>query len=94
MFGLFENSATLVGIMGVQRWEKDESGATAVWWTAFVRPAGYRGHGLAAQLYAEREAWTKARYQRVRILIRESNTRAIAIHEKHGAVHIQTEFIE
>jgi RimJ/RimL family protein N-acetyltransferase len=94
MFGLFDKSNTLIGIMGVKSWEKDATGETAVWWTAFVRKAGYRGRGLAAQLYAEREAWTKARYQRVRILIRESNVRAIAIHEKHGAVHTQTELID
>lgn len=94
MFGLFDKSNRLIGIMGVKKWETDETEETAVWWTAFVRKEGYRGHGFAAKLYEEREKWTKKRFKRVKFLILESNARSIAIHEKRGAVHTHTELME
>jgi len=91
LFGLFDGDR-LIGVVGAEKWDKDETGKTALWTYAYLKPE-YRGKKLAQELYRAREEWTKKhpRYERAVLSIQEESVRSIEIHEKHGARYLYTE---
>lgn len=93
-FGLFDRGA-LIGMMMATKWDRDNTGQTALWGGAYIRPE-YRGKKLAALMYKAREKWTKNHpsFKYAVFFIREGNRRSTEIHEKQGAVHISTEPLE
>jgi len=91
LFGLFGENK-LIGVVGVEKWDKDETGKAALWTYAYLKPE-YRGRQLASALYRAREEWTKrhSRYERAVLSIQEESVRSIEIHERHGARYLYTE---
>ena len=92
-FGLFDKG-NLIGIMGTKKWDKDNTGETALWWSAFLKKE-YRGQGLATHLYESREQWTiEHQFKRAVFFILDGNRRSTEIHEKQGAKLMYVEPME
>lgn len=94
LFGLFD-AGRLVGVMGVEKWERDKKERTALWTYAYLQPA-YRGQKNAQSLYAAREDWTKNKggYKRAVLSILEERGRSIDIHAKNGARFLFAESLQ
>jgi len=79
--------------MGAKQWDQDDTGKTALWWTAYLR-SECRGLGHAAELYKLRKEWTIRRgFVRAVFFILEGNHRSTEIHERHGARFMYSEAI-